>query len=358
MSRSEPSTNVELHDRWLRVRLRPAESADFHLRWLRHNCDQDRHPQTGERTVCSSELPDDLRAAAASVTDGVLVVRWAHDARESRYPLRWLEEHAYARNREDVVTTTDADAITIGDRGEGLAATALRALGILEADGAAVVRRAPSSTLRPEDETEALIDAFSAAGLSVIGTHFGRIEDLRTDNRTNQNTDQLGYTDAPIDLHTDQPFLEHPPRYQLLQAIVPAETGGDTFLADARAAAAHLKNSDEEAYELLTRTPVRFHRKQKAFEKTLDAPILSGEGRGFQVRWSYFTLAPYRLPFERMEAWYRAHDRFARLVRDRQKQIHFSLRAGDWVIYDNYRMLHARTAFRGARWLRGVYFDR
>ena len=31
---------------------------------------------------------------------------------------------------------------------------------------------------------------------------------------------------------------------------------------------------------------------------------------------------------------------------------------GDFVLYDNYRMLHARTAFRGARWFRGVYFDR
>ena len=103
---------------------------------------------------------------------------------------------------------------------------------------------------------------------------------------------------------------------------------------------------------------MRFHRKQKGFEKILDAPIVSGEGDAFQVRWSYFTLAPYRLPFERMEAWYRAHDRFARLVRDPQNQLRFSLGPGDLVLYDNYRMRHARTAFRGARWLRGVYFDR
>ena len=34
----------------------------------------------------------------------------------------------------------------------------------------------------------------------MVETHFGRIEDLRTDNTTNQNTDQLGYTDAAINL--------------------------------------------------------------------------------------------------------------------------------------------------------------
>jgi hypothetical protein len=52
---------------------------------------------------------------------------------------------------------------------------------------------------------------FLPAGASVIETHFGRIEDLRTDNTTNKNTDQLGYTDAPVNLHTDQPFIADPP---------------------------------------------------------------------------------------------------------------------------------------------------
>jgi gamma-butyrobetaine dioxygenase/trimethyllysine dioxygenase len=349
---------VEVHERWLRVPFGPRGHADFHLRWLRHNCALDLHPLTRERTVCSSELPDDLRASIAAVSGDALVVRWAHDQRESRYPLAWLEEHAYARDRVDAPPSNDVERITIGDRGEGLLATLERAVGIVELEGAVVVRRAPSVTVPPESETEPLIEAFSAAGLRVIGTHFGRIEDLRTDNTTNENTDQLGYTDAAIDLHTDQPFLATPPRYQLLQGIRPADSGGDSYLVDARAAAEYLRSLDEEAYELLARTPVRFHRKQKGFEKLLDAPILSGEGDAFQVRWSYFTLAPYRLPFARMEAWYRAHDRFARLVRDPRHQLRFSLGPGDLVLYDNHRMLHARTAFRGARWLRGVYFDR
>lgn len=45
----------------------------------------------------------------------------------------------------------------------------------------------------------------------MVETHFGRIEDLRTDNTTNKNNDQLGYTDAAINLHTDQPFIADPP---------------------------------------------------------------------------------------------------------------------------------------------------
>jgi gamma-butyrobetaine dioxygenase/trimethyllysine dioxygenase len=68
-------------------------------------------------------------------------------------------------------------------------------------------------------------------------------------------------------------------------------------------------------------------------------------------------MAPHRLPFDQMEAFYRAYDRFARLVRNPKNQLRLTVRPGDFLIYDNYRMLHARTGFRGPRWVRGVYFD-
>jgi len=160
-----------------------------------------------------------------------------------------------------------------------------------------------------------------------------------------------------VNLHTDQPFLERPPRYQVLQAIRAADEGGESFLVDAEAAARHLRSLDERAHELLTTTPVRFHRRQKNFERIVDAPLLDTRGERFQVRYSYFTLAPFRLPFARMEEWYRAYDRFARLVRDPRHQYRFLLNPGDFVIYDNHRMLHARTSFRGPRWVRGIYLD-
>ena len=75
------------------------------------------------------------------------------------------------------------------------------------------------------------------------------------------------------------------------------------------------------------------------------------------MRASYFTFAPHRMPFGHMEAWYRAYERFVKLVGDERHQYRVALAAGDFVLYDNYRMLHARTAFTGARWMRGVYFD-
>ena len=42
---------------------------------------------------------------------------------------------------------------------------------------------------------------------------------------------------------------------------------------------------------------------------------------------------------------------------DPRHHFRFRLESGDFLIYDNHRMLHARTSFEGPRWVRGVYFD-
>lgn len=356
-----PSTQVTLHDHWLRVHFGPGRGyADFHHRWLRHQCDLDRHPATGERTLDSSELPDDLRALSAEVEQDTLSVVWSHGERRSRYPLAWLEQHAYARDRADAPRPeNDPARVSVVRRQDELEQAMDRALALVAERGVVIVRaaeRSPSAA----DETEALITALERRGLVVVPTHFGRVEDLRTDNTTNANTDQLGYTDAAVDVHTDQPFLDQPPRYQLLQSLRAADRGGENAIVDVGAVFAWLRAHDARAAEVLSTVPVHFHRRQKAFERSVVAPIITPEGPSLGrplVRYSYFTMAPQRLPFERMGEWYRAYDTFGRLVRAEQNQIRFALSPGDFVLYDNHRMLHARTAFTGARWVRGVYFD-
>jgi gamma-butyrobetaine dioxygenase/trimethyllysine dioxygenase len=356
MSNSPDPAHLEVHADWLRVPLGDGAHADFHHRWLRHNCDRERHPQTGERTRCSSELPDDLAPRTARLLADHLELTWP-DGHVSTYALSWLRAHAYARDRVDVPPpSSDIGPLEILPADRTFEERVALALALVRRRGAAVVRS--GDTGPPELATDGILVALVDHGLRVIDTHFGHIEDLRTDNTTNTNTDQLGYTDAQIQLHTDQPFLERPPRYQLLQCIRPADHGGDNLLADARTAFRHLEAHDARAADLLATVPVRFHRKQKSFEKILDTPLVARRGDDdFLIRSSYFTVAPHRLPFAEMTEFYRAHDKFVRLLRDPNHHVHVRLERGDWLIYDNHRTLHARTGFTGPRWLRGVYFD-
>ena len=363
---------VELFDRWLRVHFAaaPALSADFHYQWLRGQCEQDRHPLTRERILDASEVAPEIAPLTAQVLPaGELVVQWDEPGqRVSRYPLAWLHEHAYAVNREAAAAPpSDLAAVSLHAASHpDDTSLAAAALSILQARGAVIVRgyrrtggaaNSSASDASPDD-TEALIAAFQAAGLAVTGTHFGRIEDLRTDNTTNQNTDQLGYTDAAIEAHTDQPFLDDPPRYQLLHCLRAAALGGDNYVVDGLGAARYLAALDAEAFRVLRTTPVHFHRQQRAFERRVISPILNlREDGGFMIRYSYFTMAPPRLPFAEMDGWYRAYRRFAAIVRSPANQYRLRLAPGDFLLYDNHRMLHARSGFTGSRWLRGVYFD-
>jgi gamma-butyrobetaine dioxygenase/trimethyllysine dioxygenase len=351
------AARIDAHDDFLRVYFAGRDHADFHYFWLRHNCDCCRHPVTRERVICSSDVPLDIRPLAVEYDAASSAVRvvWPHgeQTHRSEYPLQWLQANAYAADRLDV-SLPPSDIGRLEVDAASLPASARLAdicLECISGYGAVVVRNAGT-------DTEALIDEFAGSRLQVVETHFGRIEDLRTDNTTNKNTDQLGYTDAPVDLHTDQPFIEEPPHYQMLHCMQPADSGGESYLADARQAAAYLRANDAHAYELLTTVGVRFHRVQKQFESLKIAPIFElRDGAFFRVRSSYFTMAPHRVPFEQMESWYRAYNRFARLVANPRHQYRFRLHAGDFLMYDNFRMLHARTAFVGARWVRGVYFN-
>lgn len=363
---TEPA--VQLHDDWLRLwfgkagAAYKARSADFHYLWLRHNADNDRHPLTGERILDSSEIADSIRPLRTEFSSDKtkVTVSWS-DGVESIYDLAWLAEHAYAPNREAAPPPpSDIAAIELfAEDFENPSAIARACLERVRSHGVVVVRGFKVKS--PEEDTEVIVNAFESIGQRVIETHFGRIEDLRPDNTTNKNTDQLGYTDSRIDLHTDQPFIAKPPRYQLLQSIVAAEVGGDNFIVDAEAAAKFLEGEDAHDYELLTTVPVRFHRKQKAFESLIVAPVVQLGGRpddgGFLVRFSYFTMAPHQVPFAKMQAWYAAYNHFTRIVRDERNQYRFKLNVGDFVLYDNQRMLHGRSGFRGSRWLRGIYFD-
>eukprot|EP00047_Mylnosiga_fluctuans_P015555 m.47517 g.47517 ORF g.47517 m.47517 type:complete len:379 (+) comp5985_c1_seq2:42-1178(+) len=350
---------IGAHENFARVIFDNQTSADYHYFWLLHNCDESRHPQTNEKTLCSSKVPLDIKAERVEVSPcgQHATFTWSKPVEsitKSVFSTAWLQQHAYALNRKVNAPAVALSKVLIDCTLTKLAPSALLAecRKRLETDGAVIVRGAGVSL-------EQIIENFAHGGLHVIPTHFGDIEDLRTDNTTNKNNDQLGYTNAAVELHTDQPFIAKPPHFQMLYCMRPAESGGENTLVDARAIAQHLRETDRHAYDLLRTVPVRFHRVQREFRSLHVGPIIEVNAAGVLtgVRSSYFTMDPHQLPFADMEQYYRAYTKFVELTKTPAFQYHALLQSGDFLAYDNHTMLHARTSFTGSRWLRGVYFD-
>jgi alpha-ketoglutarate-dependent taurine dioxygenase len=316
------TAHAELHDGYVRI-VDGDRREDFHVRWLRHFSRVD-------ELIDVSELGAEPAIADVAVDDGVLRVTWAHDHRVSRFPIAWLHEHAYAIDRV-VVPHPPSDVAQLeldGARGPDAVVDAI--LERLARVGAVLVRREHA---KPESETEAWTAALEGRGLRVVGS-------------------QVGDIGATLGLHTEQPFSSEAPHYQLLHGIRAAEV----LVADGEAAFRYLASLDAVAAELLVRAPVRFHRTPRIHDSATSIASIR-DGR-VEIRLPCATVAPARLSFERVAAWYRAHDQLVRILRDPRHHYRFTLRAGDLLVLDNRRMLHGRTAFEGPRWIRGVFFER
>jgi alpha-ketoglutarate-dependent taurine dioxygenase len=302
-----------------------------------------------------ADISPEISCTSAQIENGNLVAEFDGPTRHSTHiSLEWLRQHAYPASPLPCPPSPSVSASTILWDGQTTSELCASLLPLLKEHGCVIVRRPKEQT---EEaccaETEQLISCLHDLGLVLRGSHFGRLEDLRTDNSTNQNTDQLGYTDAAVDLHTDQPFIEHPPQFQLLQCIRCATSGGSNYIADSWAVSAYIQATHSRYHHLLTTVPVTFHRRQAAFESIHVSPILQGK----QIRYSYFTIAPFKMHFAEMAEWYDAYSYLSRCLRNPDFQFKFLLQPGDFVLYNNHRMVHARSAFSGRRWMRGVYFD-
>ncbi|KAJ2784471.1 hypothetical protein H4R18_001093 [Coemansia javaensis] len=399
------AVQIELRPDWARITFgeaaddgSSADFADYHYFWLRHNClclSGCRHPTTRERIIDAAVVPLEIRPTRAEATTdadgaaavaffwppiatkddaGALVLPDGEEEHVSVFPVAWLRSNAYGVRRAETheLPPHDAALVTIDyaqlAAQHGDAARSTPASQRLTAEGSALYRAALLDRLTRfgvavirgrGSDTEDIIYDFIGPDADVISTHFGRIEHLRTGNTENANNDQLGYTNAAVRLHTDQCYAAEVPGFQFLHCIRPADAGGDNYFVHAESAANYLKTEiSRRAYDLLTTVPVRFDRRQTKFQAAHTDPILrlGPDQRLAQVRYSYFTQAPQTsVPFADLREWYEAQRVWDKLLYRDDFQIKADLRAGDVVIYDNLKVLHARNGFTGARHMAGVY---
>ncbi len=114
---------------------------------------------------------------------------------------------------------------------------------------------------------------------------------------------------------------------------------------------------------MLTTTPMEFWNKDAASDYRCSAPIIALDGRGevAELRYANFLRGPIDAAAANMPAVYRAYRQFLRLSRDPALRVVRRLQPGDVWVFDNRRVLHARTAFdpsTGRRHLQGCYVDR
>jgi gamma-butyrobetaine dioxygenase len=203
-----------------------------------------------------------------------------------------------------------------------------------------------------------ILEAAALAG-RVSETNYGWVYDVRSVPQP----ENLAYSDLGLGLHTDNPYREPVPGFQVLHALVASPDGGESLFGDGFAIAEHLRATSPDAFAVLTQTPVPFLYRSKDAELYAERPLiqLSCRGEVAAVHYNSRSIAPLRLAARDAAQFYSAYRRLAALLRNSRFHLQFRLRDGDLVVFDNQRTLHGRTPFSSARHprhLRGCYLTR
>lgn len=347
----------------LNVEWADGTSSEYASLWLRDNLREDRDPHSGQRLIDIPDLPENPRIRSAVAENGAVNIAWEAEPRPATFELEWLFAHApersvrpqeFARKRWLEGSSLDAAKdfawVTLrgaqGDRALRAAWTAR----LLE-DGIAFMSEVPSID-------SGILEAASLMG-RVSETNYGQIFDVRSVPQP----ENLAYSDLGLGLHTDNPYREPVPGFQVLHALVSSPDGGESLFGDGFAIAEHLRGILPDAFAVLTRTPVPFLYRSKDAELYAERPLiqLTCSGEVGAVHYNSRSIAPLRLAVRDARPFYSAYRRFAALLREARFHLQVRLRDGDLVVFDNQRTLHGRTAFSSAKFprhLRGCYLTR
>jgi alpha-ketoglutarate-dependent taurine dioxygenase len=337
--------------------------SEFASLWLRDNLREDRDPHSGQRLIDIADLPQDPKIRTATAHDGSVSVDWESDERPATFGVDWLLAHSpnHIGRRPGraprlwleaarLAATRDfawADFTDLAGDGSARADWLSRLL----QDGLAFLSNVPRNDA-------GILEAAGLAG-RVAETNYGLVFEVRSVAQP----ENLAYSDLGLGLHTDNPYREPVPGFQVLHVLIASPDGGESLFGDGLAIAEHLRSTDLDAFAVLTQTAVPFLYRSKDAELYAERPLiqLSCDGEVTAVHYNSRSIAPLRLAAREAERFYSAYRRFASLLRDPRFQLRFMLRDGDLAVFDNQRILHGRTAFSSSRYprhLRGCYLTR
>jgi gamma-butyrobetaine dioxygenase len=351
---------VMMEDNGMNVPLADGQYHYFNAYWLRDNCSTSFDPETRERVFDIFAEADTPRAASAEVRDGALHVEWAGSGHRSRYPLDWLAAHAHGRPRHDPAVLPRKP--WYGDHYPAMARFAFDAVKTDRAALAgwvhAMLTEGVAMLTGLPDSDEALTEAANLIGF-VRPTFFGHYFDVRLQI----DPDNLAYTAKALELHTDVPAEDLPPGVQFLHCRRNSVDGGESLFVDGVAVAHELRRTHPDDFRLLSEVTVPFYNEHDAYDMRARQRVieLDDQGEVSGVTISQHMADVFDHDQRLLDRYYPAFCRFGRLLQDPRFVMRFRLNAGECIVFDNHRIVHARAAFvaeSGERYLRGTYTDR
>uniref|UniRef100_A0A1B6F0H0 Gamma-butyrobetaine dioxygenase n=1 Tax=Cuerna arida TaxID=1464854 RepID=A0A1B6F0H0_9HEMI len=337
--------------------------------WLRDNCQCPScfHKTSSSRVINIEQFKFDSQPIKTSISELALDVSWS-DNHQSHYSLPWLLArqfsphtqaewlHTSYRPSPRPWTAPDFQNILqrftfqdILERDEVL----LRWLESLAVDGVALVEGAGTETgkLQPLANRVAFLKQ----------TYYGETFAVRA----KPGTSNVAYLSGPLQLHTDLPYYHYKPGVNMLHCVTQGEgEGGESQLADGLAVCDWLREYHPHHYWILSTVPVEWEdiviEDDKEYHSIYRAPVICEEPGGEVVRinWSQPQRSShFCVPVDQVTPWYRALQLFTQHMHSIHSKVLYKMSPGEILTFNNIRVFHGRSTYRGDRHLEGGYLD-
>ncbi|XP_063963116.1 gamma-butyrobetaine dioxygenase-like [Lytechinus pictus] len=350
-----------------------SSSSSFPLIWLRDNC---RCPECFNATTLSRIAPfrnindNSIKPNAVSLYDDLksVSINWS-DGHVSHYPARWLRCNAFSESEPDPLADIQLqlwDASTCRDRMQKFDFNDLlsddRALYdmLLEVKvlGIALIENTP----------------LRLGQLHRLGDRVGFLNLPSTYGETFQVQGKVGASNAAylatdLPLHTDLPYYNNQPGVEMLHCIQQADLeGGENNLVDGFNVAEDIRKSSPDSYDVLTKQILEFYDTGtdsvgEFFQHSRHSVLrLNGKNEIDQVTFSdHGRSAMTRMQVDDVIKTYKALSFFTARLYAPGNVFEYTMKDGEMLIMDNYRVLHDRKSFTmnpgSARHLEGGYFN-
>lgn len=207
------------------------------------------------------------------------------------------------------------------------------------------------------EATKALVERIAF----IRETHYGGFWDFTAD----LSKKDTAYTNLGLGVHTDTTYFSDPAGLQLFHLLEHSDgNGGQSLLVDGFRAAKLLRDQDPQAYKTLSNVRVPSHASGNAdssIQPYAPFPVLNHHpvnGELIQIRWNNDD----RATMDRwgdlgdVDAFYDAARAWNNILKDQANEYREQLQPGRALIFDNWRVLHGRTAFTGKRRMCGGMF--
>jgi gamma-butyrobetaine hydroxylase len=330
--------------------------------WLRDHCQMpdSRDPVSGQRLLNITDFPLDLTITNVDQTEDLIVIDFNPEHR-SEFVIDWLVENCYCINSQTDDRSESNKKLWQKNSFEAyipkhrysnfctLPEAKIAALQAVKDYGFAILSDVPC-------EAGEILKVISEFGF-VRHTNYGPLFEVRT----TVNANNLAFTNLGLGCHLDNPYRDPAPGIQLLHCLQSSTAGGESILQDGFMAANLLREENQQHFDTLSQQWINYRFQDANTDLQARVPMLEVNDKKeiIKVRYNNRSITALKLPPDKVTAFYAAYRHYAEILERKELQITFKLEPGELMLFDNTRVMHARTAFSntGSRYLQGAYSD-